>query len=108
MLAEKHCTACVPGTPTLSPDKAKELMRQIDPAWVLEADHITRTVSTASFAEAFSLATPVALLAERQGHHPDLTVKWGCLKIRLKTHVADGLTENDFIMASGIDRIIEE
>ncbi len=45
------------------------------------------------------------MLAEQEGHHPDLQIRWGSLKIRLKTHVANGLTENDFIMAAKIDQL---
>jgi 4a-hydroxytetrahydrobiopterin dehydratase len=42
-------------------------------------------------------------LAEQEGHHPDLGIGWGFLSIKLTTHVAKGLTENDFIMAAKID-----
>ena len=49
------------------------------------------------------MATHVALLAESQGHHPDLEVSWGKLTVTFTTHHAGGLTESDFVMAAKID-----
>ena len=47
----------------------------------------------------------MALLAEDQGHHPDLEVGWGRVAVALTTHAAGGLTDNDFSMAAKIDRL---
>jgi 4a-hydroxytetrahydrobiopterin dehydratase len=44
-------------------------------------------------------------VAERQNHHPDLVVRWGEVTVRLTTHDAHGITENDFKLAEAIDRI---
>ena len=49
----------------------------------------------------------VSVIAEEQGHHPNLTVIYNRVKITLTTHAAGGLTENDFIMAKIIDQIGE-
>jgi 4a-hydroxytetrahydrobiopterin dehydratase len=51
------------------------------------------------------MATRIALLAEAQGHHPELEVGWGRLVVRLSTHSVGGLSRNDFIMAARIDRL---
>ncbi|MHC5116918.1 MAG: 4a-hydroxytetrahydrobiopterin dehydratase, partial [Planctomycetota bacterium] len=40
-----------------------------------------------------------------QQHHPDIHLSWGKVKIELWTHKIGGLHQNDFILASGIDRI---
>ena len=47
----------------------------------------------------------VAVIAEEQGHHPNLTLIYNKLKITLTTHSSGGLTENDFIMAKIIDEL---
>jgi 4a-hydroxytetrahydrobiopterin dehydratase len=39
------------------------------------------------------------------GHHPDIYLAWGKVKITLWTHSVDGLTESDFIMAARIQRL---
>jgi 4a-hydroxytetrahydrobiopterin dehydratase len=46
-------------------------------------------------------------LAETQGHHPDVSFGWGYATISLRTKKIKGLHENDFIMASKIDRIFD-
>lgn len=104
-LHELKCETCVPGTPSLDRSRSKELHSQIDPSWELEDDEIERKFKFSDFKEAFDFAGLIAALAEEEGHHPDLKVGWGYVKVRLKTHAAKGLTENDFILASKIDRL---
>jgi 4a-hydroxytetrahydrobiopterin dehydratase len=79
---------------------------QIDSAWERESNkNLRRNFEFRNFRDAFGLATRVALLAEQEGHHPDLEIRWGRLGIFLTTHVAGGLTDNDFILAAKIDRL---
>jgi 4a-hydroxytetrahydrobiopterin dehydratase len=47
----------------------------------------------------------VGKLAEAEGHHPDINLGWGYAIVSLQTKKIKGLHENDFIMASKIDRI---
>jgi 4a-hydroxytetrahydrobiopterin dehydratase len=105
-LTERTCTACTPGTPALEEPQASELEEEIDPTWEREGTfRIRRTFRFPDFKRAFAFATVVALLAESQGHHPDLEVGWGKVAVTLTTHAARGLTENDFIMAAKIDKL---
>lgn len=104
-LAAQVCTACRPGTPSLEEAHAAELHQQIDPAWERETNRTLHRVFTfPNFRDSFTLATQIALLAESQGHHPDLEVSWGKLGVTFTTHAAGGLTESDFIMAAKVDQ----
>ena len=47
----------------------------------------------------------VGELAESEGHHPDITIHWNKVRLDLWTHSMNGLSENDFIVASKIDKI---
>ncbi len=106
-LAEERCEVCRPGTPHLSADDALELAAELDGVWEVEGyERLRRTVRTSDFAEALSLAVRIGLLAETQGHHPDLSVGWGRLGIALTTHAAEGLTRSDFVLAAKIDRLL--
>ncbi|MDQ2791743.1 MAG: 4a-hydroxytetrahydrobiopterin dehydratase [Pseudonocardiales bacterium] len=103
-LATRSCKDCTPGAERLEDAQAAELHLQIDAAWERAADQVIRRVFTFSnFREPFALATQIALLAESQGHHPDLEVSWGKLTVTFTTHHAGGLTESDFVMAAKID-----
>lgn len=76
-----------------------------DDGWEFGDTALERTFAFKNFNEAFGLATRVALLAESQGHHPDLEVGWGRLQIRLTTHAIGGLSHNDLVMAAKISRL---
>lgn len=52
------------------------------------------------------LANKISQLAEEEGHHPDLLVRYGELGIEIWTHKVGGLTESDFILAAKIDQLL--
>ncbi len=105
-LTKRKCEACRPGTPPIDEGRAAELQRAIDPAWEREATaRLRRTFRFKNFRDAFGFATRVALLAEDEGHHPDLEIAWGRVAVSLRTHVARGLTDNDFIVAAKVDEL---
>lgn len=104
-LAEAHCDVCVPGTPPLPKEEAAALSREA-PAWEREANlTLRREFAFVNFRDAFGLVARVALLAEAEGHHPDIELGWGRAAFSLTTHAAGGLTRNDFIMAARIDQL---
>ena len=47
----------------------------------------------------------MALIAEAEGHHPDIELGWGRAAFELTTHAASGLTRNDFVLAAKIDQL---
>ena len=104
-LASRHCEACVPGTLPLERSEAQHLHAELNPSWELLDQSLVRSFEFKNFREPFGLATRIALLAESEGHHPDLEISWGRLTVALTTHAAKGLTESDFIMAAKIDRL---
>lgn len=58
------------------------------------------------FSEAFSFMTRVALLAEKNNHHPIWKNEWNKVEIWLSTHDAgDVITDKDRSLARGIDKL---
>ena len=47
----------------------------------------------------------VGKIAEKEGHHPDISFGWGYAKIKISTHAIKGLAESDFILAAKINNI---
>jgi 4a-hydroxytetrahydrobiopterin dehydratase len=103
-LAREHCEACTGETPKVAGAELEALRAEISPEWeVAGGDRLRRAMRYKDFASAFAFATRVALIAEGEGHHPDMSVGWGRLDIEITTHAVRGLTRNDFILAAKID-----
>jgi 4a-hydroxytetrahydrobiopterin dehydratase len=104
-LAEKTCTPCRGGVPPLNREEAQRLHVQA-PDWQLldDAHRIERRFSFRNFREALSFVQKVSEIAESEGHHPDIQFGWGYATISLQTKKIKGLHENDFIMATKMDR----
>ena len=108
-LAERHCVVCKPGTPTLPQAGADALLKNLDHDWTVVGreghQELTRTFQFKGFMPGVKLVNAIASLAEAEGHHPDLHLSYGSLRVELWTHAAGGLTENDFILAAKMDAI---
>ena len=107
-LSSKSCVPCAGGVPPLSESERERLLPQLDGEWqVVEGHHLERTLRFDDFMGALEMANKVGELAEEEGHHPDLLVRWGELGVKIWTHKIDGLTESDFILAAKVDRLAE-
>ena len=58
-----------------------------------------------TFKAALNFTNSVGDLAEKEGHHPDISLGWGYCLIMIHTHAIKGLSINDFVLASKIDLI---
>lgn len=106
-LAKRSCEACEGGIPALHPDEVAFLMEQI-PSWQEVEGWIVRNLELKDFAAALATVNQIGALAEQEGHHPDLLIHgYRNLRIRMQTHAVEGLTENDFILAAKIDRVLD-
>jgi 4a-hydroxytetrahydrobiopterin dehydratase len=107
-LASEHCEACEKGTPPLSDEQAAQLGARVAD-WEREGNQrLRREFKFPNFRDAFGFVARVALVAESEGHHPDIELGWGRAQFELTTHAASGLTRNDFVMAAKIDRLSSE
>jgi 4a-hydroxytetrahydrobiopterin dehydratase len=104
-LEKKKCSACSAKTPILTKIQVEELLQSLN-KWHIEGGKLTLKIKVKNFKEALDLANKIGAIAETENHHPLLLVAWGELGIKIWTHVVNGLTENDFILASKIDQII--
>lgn len=100
-LAQAHCVAHRGSDHRLPEARVRELMAQID-GWELAEDGkaIVRTFTFKDYYRTLSFVNAVAHMANREDHHPDLSVHYDRCVVRYSTHDAGGLTENDFICAA--------
>ena len=106
-LTNKKCVPCEGGVPALNLDQTNEFFKEI-PSWIFKDEKVHRQFEFKDFKEAMVFVNKVADIAEQEGHHPDIAIHWNKVDIDLWTHAIQGLSENDFIVAAKIDKIILE
>lgn len=108
-LTEQTCTPCKGGIEPLSVEDARKQLSQV-PAWRLihGSRALWRKFTVKNFAAAQALCNGIGVIAEQEGHHPDLSYGWGYVEVEIKTHKISGLHENDFILAAKIDRLWQQ
>jgi 4a-hydroxytetrahydrobiopterin dehydratase len=70
-----------------------------------EVSKLKKAYRFKNFLEALAFTNQVGALAEDHDHHPDILTEWGRVTITWWTHSANGLTQNDFAMASRVDEL---
>ena len=71
-------------------------------------DAIQRKVKFADFNAAWGFMSRVALLADKQDHHPEWSNVYNRVEILLTTHDCDGLSQRDVTLATAINKILGE
>ena len=82
-------------------EKLKDL-----PGWYFEDGWIRRVYKTDGWPTTLMLVNAVGYLAEAAYHHPDLTVTWGRITVKLQNHAAGGITDKDFELARKIEEVV--
>jgi 4a-hydroxytetrahydrobiopterin dehydratase len=98
---------CRGGVPPLAGAELERLLAELGPnGWrAVDGHHLEKEYPFKDFVTALAFVNKVGEEAERQGHHPDLYLTWGKVRITIWTHKIDGLTESDFVLAARIDRL---
>jgi len=74
--------------------------------WYLENGWIRRKYKTAGWKGTLMVVNTVGHLAEAAFHHPDLTVSYAFVIVKLKNHAAKGITNKDFELAKKIEEVV--
>jgi 4a-hydroxytetrahydrobiopterin dehydratase len=76
------------------------------PRWTVLEGKLRRTFVFRNFVEAFGFMTKVALVAERQNHHPEWFNVYKTVRVDLVSHDAGGITARDLRLADALDAFI--
>jgi 4a-hydroxytetrahydrobiopterin dehydratase len=109
-LFEQKCTPCEGGVKPLDLEAAQAMMSLIDARWELAPDgkSLSREYRFPAFSRTIGFVNAIAWIATVEGHHPDLQVGYGRCHVTYTTHAIGGLSQNDFICAAKIDRLVAE
>jgi 4a-hydroxytetrahydrobiopterin dehydratase len=112
-LADKRCEPCAAGTPPLAAADLDRLSAEIDGWSITGGDgpggagkRLEKQYKFRDFRQALAFVNRVGEVAEQEGHHPDIELGWGRVKLTLWTHSIGGLSEGDFILAAKSDRAL--
>ena len=105
-LADRECLPCKGGVPPLAGEEMKKLAEQLPGGWELvEEKRLEKRFKFKDFRGALEFTNRVGELAETVGHHPDIQLGWGKVKLTVWTHKIGGLSETDFVFAAKADRL---
>ncbi len=85
----------------------EEIEDQLPEAWEREDDEIVRTYEFDAYLDGVGFASAVGGLAQEAFHHPEITIGWREVEVRLTTHDAGGITGNDTELAARFDDLYE-
>ncbi|HEV7507961.1 MAG TPA: 4a-hydroxytetrahydrobiopterin dehydratase [Thermoanaerobaculia bacterium] len=88
--------------------KGEELHQQLGKleGWTLaDEQRLEKEYKFPDFREALAYVNRLGEVAEREGHHPDIFLTWGRVKVTLSTHSAGGITAKDFALAAEADGV---
>jgi 4a-hydroxytetrahydrobiopterin dehydratase len=108
--SKPHCVPCEEGSAPLSAAIIADRLAALQ-GWALIEDgkKIIKKFKFKDFKDAMAFQNEAGDVAEFEGHHPDLFLHdWNKVDVSLSTHASKGLTDNDFIMAGLIDRVIAD
>ena len=109
-LAKKKCVACDRNISPFDMAEIHKYLKKVD-GWDVKSNedksfYLIKSFKFKNFLESQKFVNKVGEISEQEGHHPDILFGWGYAKISITTHAIEGLSENDFILAAKIDRII--
>ena len=84
----------------LTPEQIEHHLKNLPVEWALiGGSELERVYSFNNFAEALAFVNTIGKKAEEHNHHPDITLSWGKVIVRISTHSLGGLTKADFKLA---------
>ena len=108
-LSKKKCVPCEGGVIPFDVSEIHKYQKKVD-GWSVEPNEkniffLSKKFEFKNFIESQKFVNKIGVIAEEEGHHPDILFGWGYAKIVITTHAIEGLSENDFILAAKIDQI---
>ena len=109
-LTKKKCIPCEGGVIPFDISEIHKYQKKVD-GWDIAEDNnkiffLNKKFKFKNFLDSQKFINKIGQISENEGHHPDISFRWGYAEIKITTHAIEGLSENDFILAAKIDQII--
>jgi 4a-hydroxytetrahydrobiopterin dehydratase len=83
----------------------EEIAAALPTGWSREGAEIVRTFEFDSYLEGVGFAAGVGGLAEEAFHHPEIVINYQSVEVRLTSHEAGGITEQDITLAARVNEL---
>jgi len=80
-----------------------EVDAQLPDDWDREGDEIVRTYEFDDYLTGVSFTSDLAEIADEEFHHPELVIGFRSVEVRLTSHEAGGITDDDIRLAELFD-----
>ena len=109
-ISKKKCVPCEGKTVPFDISEIHKYQKKVD-GWDIAKNEknnffLEKNFKFKNFKDSQDFINIIGKISEEEGHHPDITFGWGYAKITITTHAIEGLSENDFILAAKIDKIL--
>ena len=109
-ISKKKCVPCEGKTVPFDISEIHKYQKKVDGWDIIKNEKniffLEKNFKFKNFKDSQDFINIIGKISEEEGHHPDITFGWGYAKIIITTHAIEGLSENDFILAAKIDKII--
>lgn len=109
--AVRGCAYCVGEAPayaglmtTMTPDEVGAAL----PDWRYRDGFMELSIDAGSFMAAIEFVNEVARLAEAQNHHPDIDVRYARVRLAVRSHDVDALTDRDVTLGKAVSAVVED
>ena len=108
-LSQKKCVPCEGGLDPLNKKQSSDFLKQLNDQWQLTKDNkkIYREYKLKNYYEITSLINLIIWVSHQEDHHPEITFAYNNAKVTFYTYAINGLSENDFICAAKIDKMLK-
>ncbi len=106
-LINKKCIACTGFSNKLTRYEISSYLKEVKD-WQLSEDGISilKKLSFKNFKQTMFFINALAFICEKEGHHSDVNFGYDYCEILFTTHALGGLSENDFICAAKVDKLL--
>ncbi len=104
-LGGQRCRPCEGGVMPLAAPEIERLLVQLS-GWAVADGRLSKNLDFRNHYEAMAFVNALAWVSHRENHHPQLTVGYREVRVEYWTHAIGGLSENDFICAAKLEKLL--
>ena len=101
---DKKCACDTGNVQKLTAEGIEKLLKEVEGWKVVDNHHLSKEYRFKKYPDQ-EFVDKLIEIANEQNHHPDIYLAWGKARVEIYTHVVNGLTDNDFILAAKYDAI---